>query len=125
MESKDELKEIDIKNCRYYYSDDIMRVIDIDLSNMLLNEKSYKTYENILIYDISYRTFMGSKPLRIRLKQIDLSKSEADSELVKLVGMTNVFFNNQRHEIKTKQFISVKQIKFSFFSNNGNQHFYS
>ena len=108
MESKDELKEIDIKNCRYYYSDDIMRVIDIDLSNMLLNEKSYKTYENILIYDISYRTFMGSKPLRIRLKQIDLSKSEADSELVKLVGMTNVFFNNQQHKIKTKQFISVK-----------------
>ena len=125
MESKDELKEIDIKNCRYYYSDDIMRVIDIDLSNMLLNEKSYKTYENILIYDISYRTFMGSKPLRIRLKQIDLSKSEADSGLVNLVGMTNVFFNNQRHEIKTKQFICVKQIKFSFFSNNGNQHFYS
>ena len=56
---------------------------------------------------------MGSKPLRIRLKQIDLSKSEADSELVKLIGMTNVFFNNPRHEIKTKPFICVKQIKFN------------
>ena len=28
MESKDELKEIDIKNCTYYYSDDILKVWD-------------------------------------------------------------------------------------------------
>ena len=32
MVSKDELKEIDIKNC--YYFDDIMRVIYIDFSNI-------------------------------------------------------------------------------------------
>ena len=50
---------------------------------------------------------------------------EADSGLVKLVVMTNVFFNNQQHKIKTKRFIFVKQIKSSFFSNNGNQCFYS
>ena len=41
MKSKDELKEIDIKNCTCYYFDDIMRVIDIDFSDSLLNEKSY------------------------------------------------------------------------------------
>ena len=29
-----------------------------------------KQYENILIYDISYKTFMGSKPLRIRFDKI-------------------------------------------------------
>ena len=52
-------------------------------------------------------------------------KTEADSGLVKLVVMNNVFFNNQQHEIKTKRFICVKQIKPSFFSSNGNQHFYS
>ena len=51
--------------------------------------------------------------------------AEADSGLVKLVVMTNDFFNNQQHEIKTRQFICVKQIKSSFFSNNGNQFFYS
>ena len=51
--------------------------------------------------------------------------SEADSGLAKLVVMTNDFFNNQQHEIKTRQFICVKQIKSSFFSNNGNQFFYS
>ena len=47
--------------------------------------------------------------------------SEADSGLVKLVVMTNVFFSNQQHEIKTIQCISMKQIKPRFFSNNGNQ----
>ena len=50
---------------------------------------------------------------------------ETDSGLVQLVRMTNVFFNHQQHEIKTKQFICVKQIMSSLFSNNGNQHFYS
>ena len=51
--------------------------------------------------------------------------SGADSGLVKLVRMTNIFFNNQQHQIKTKQFICVKQIKSSFFRNNENEHFYS
>ena len=36
--------------------------IDIYTGNILLDAKLYK---NILIYDISYKTFMGSKPLRI------------------------------------------------------------
>ena len=49
---------------------------------------------------------------------------EADSVLAKSVVMTNVFFNNQQHEIKAKRSICVKQIKPSFFSNNENQHFY-
>ena len=36
---------------------------------------------------------------------------EADSGLVKLVVMTNVFFNNQQHKIEIKRFMCVKQIK--------------
>ena len=31
MESKDELKEIDIKNCMCYYFDDIIRFWDSDI----------------------------------------------------------------------------------------------
>ena len=53
-----------MKDCICYYFDDIMRVIDIDFSDILLDEKSY---ENILIYDISYKTFIGAKPLRIEI----------------------------------------------------------
>ena len=67
MEGKDELKEIYIKDFTCYYFDDIIGVIDIAFSNILLNEKSYKTYKNILIHGISYKSLMGSKPLLLSL----------------------------------------------------------
>ena len=54
-----------------YHFDDIIRVEDISFDNILLDEKSYKTYQNILIYHISYKLFMGAKPLPIRFNEID------------------------------------------------------
>ena len=68
MERKDELKEIDIKNRTCYYFDDITRDFDINFDNILLKEK---LYENISVYDISYKTSTGEKPLRIRFDKID------------------------------------------------------
>ena len=43
MESKDELREIDIKNCTFYYFDDILKAWDrdTDFSDVLLVEKLY------------------------------------------------------------------------------------
>ena len=60
MESKDELKEIDIKSRTCYCFDDKMRAWDIEIytnfSGILLDKKLYKEInENILIYDISYK----------------------------------------------------------------------
>ena len=41
--------------------------IDTDFSSILLNKKLYiKKIDNILIYDILYKTSIGAKPLRIR-----------------------------------------------------------
>ena len=57
MESKNELKEIDIKSFICYYFD-IMAVTDIFSGNILLDKKLHK---NILIYDISYRTIWFHK----------------------------------------------------------------
>ena len=72
MGNKDELKEIGIKNCTCYYFDDMIRDMDIDFENILFDEKSYKNrYVNILIYYISYETFMGAKRLRIRFDKIN------------------------------------------------------
>ena len=68
MESNNELKEIDIKNSTCYYFDDIMRVGYINFSDILLRKK---LFENISIYDISYKAFMGAKPLCIWLEKID------------------------------------------------------
>ena len=45
-----------------------MAVRDIDSGHILLEKKLYK---NILIYDISHKNFMGSKPLHIWFDEID------------------------------------------------------
>ena len=68
MESNDKLKEIDIKNRTCYYFDDISKVKDFDLHNILIDKKSY---ENILVYNISYKSLIDSTPLRIRFDKID------------------------------------------------------
>ena len=46
MESKDKLKEIDIKNRSCYYFYDIIKIEDFNLDNILIEEKSY---DNILV----------------------------------------------------------------------------
>ena len=68
MESKEELKKINIKNRTCYYFDDIMKVEDINVNNTLLDEESY---QNILVYNILYKTFMDAKPLRIRFNNVN------------------------------------------------------
>ena len=74
MESKDELKEIQNYNRACYFFDDIIgvREKDIDFNDVLLDEKLYKEkYENILIYDISYKNLTSWKPLRIWFDKTD------------------------------------------------------
>ena len=63
MESKHELKEIDIKNCMCYYFDDIIKDRNIYSIDVLLGKKSYETYENMLVYNISYKTSAGPKTI--------------------------------------------------------------
>ena len=50
------------------YFDDIIKLEDFELYNILIDKK---LHENILIYDISCNTLIGSKPLRIRFDKID------------------------------------------------------
>ena len=45
-----------------YYFDDIMKIEDFNLDNIVTNKKSY---ENILFYNISYKNLIA-KPLRVR-----------------------------------------------------------
>ena len=40
MESNDELKEINIKNRTFYYFDDIIKIEDFNLDNIVIDEKS-------------------------------------------------------------------------------------
>ena len=45
------------------YFDDKMKDADINFSHILLDEK---LYENISVYNVSYKASTGTKPLRIR-----------------------------------------------------------
>ena len=51
-----------------YYFDHIIKLEVVDLDNVLIDEKSH---ENILIYDISFKALIVSKPLRIEFDEID------------------------------------------------------
>ena len=63
-----EFKEVRLKNRTCYYFNDIIKLEDFDLNNILIDEKSY---ENILVYDISYKILIDPKPLRIRFFKIN------------------------------------------------------
>ena len=58
----------DIKNCTCYYFDDIIKIEDFNLDNILIDEKSFKS---ILVNNISYKTLIDPKPLRIRFNKMD------------------------------------------------------
>ena len=62
MESNNKLKEISVKNCTCYCFDDTIKCEDFNLDNILIDKKSYN---NILVYNISYKTLMVSKPLGV------------------------------------------------------------
>ena len=97
MESKDELKEIDVKNRTCSYFDDIIKDLDLYLSDILLEEKSY---ENISVYDISYKTSTGPKQLRIRFDKIDGFIRVRCDELRHLVLLDYELFDKTCDKIK-------------------------
>ena len=62
------LKGNDIKNHTFNCFDDIIKVNDLDLDNILLDEKSY---ENILIYDVARKTRYDTKHFRVIFEKLD------------------------------------------------------
>ena len=68
MESNDKLRETDIKIRTCYYFDDVIIIHDLDLDKILIDEKSYK---NLLIYEVAYKTSYRAKPLHIISVKVD------------------------------------------------------
>ena len=68
MESNDKLKEIDITIRMCYYFDDIIKIKDFGLDNILIDERWYK---NILVYNNLYKSLIDSMPLRITFDKVD------------------------------------------------------
>ena len=59
--------DIDLEEIDYYF-DDIIKINDLDLDNILLDEYSY---ENILIYDVAFKTRYHAKRFRIIFDKLD------------------------------------------------------
>ena len=79
-----EFKKVCIKNRTCYCFDDIIKLQDFDIDNILIDKKSH---ENILIYEISYKNLIDSKPLRIRFDKIDgFIKIYYESKYLLLLG---------------------------------------
>ena len=68
MESNDKLNKLILKFVQIIISSNIIKIENFDLDNILIDEKSSG---NILVYDISYKTLIGAKPLRIRPNKVD------------------------------------------------------
>ena len=87
METNNELKENYIKNSICGYFDDIININDLDLDNILLNEK---TRENNLIYSVAYKTPYDAKPSRITFDKVGGYIREQDR--TKCLGLFDNFF---------------------------------
>ena len=84
---------------------------DFDSDNILLNEKSY---ENILVYGISYKPLIGDKP-RIRLDKIDgFIRVYDETKYLVLLGLEkyDAIYNKIRYLIGLK-----RGITYVFFHN--------
>ena len=57
-----------IKNRTCYYFDDIIKLEDFDLANILIDKKSH---ENILIYNPEYKILIDPKSVPIRFNEIN------------------------------------------------------
>ena len=97
MKSKNELKEIDIKNHVCYHFDDIINGTNINFSNILLDTK---LYENISVYNILHKTPTGPKPLRIRFDKIDGFIIALDGKNKLLILFDYGLFNKTCDKIK-------------------------
>ena len=108
MESNDKSKEINIKNCPCYYSDDTTKIEDFHLGTFLIDEKSY---ENILVYNISNKGLIYSKPLRTRFDKIDgfVRVYDGTRYLVLFESEKYDFIYNRLFFIKYKRLYYIKQ----------------
>ena len=69
----------------------------VNLNDILLDKKLYK---NISIYDISYKTSMGPKSLRIRFNKIDRFIMVLDGKIKHLVLFDYLLFDEICNKIK-------------------------
>ena len=108
MKTKNESKEIDIKSHVCYYFDDILNGTKINFSNILLDKK---LYENISVYNISYKAPTGPKSLHSRFDKTDgfiVSLDGKDKHLILFgYGLLNKICNKIKYLISKKVVLQI------------------
>ena len=92
--------KIDTKNCTCFYFDDMCKDRNIYSVDILLDKKSYETYENILVYNILYKTSTSPRQLCIRFNKLDGFIRVLDGEIKDLVLFGYVLFDKTSDIIK-------------------------
>ena len=80
-----------------YYFDDIINGTKINVTNILLDKK---TYENISVYNILYKTPTDPKPFHIRFDKIDRFVIFLDCKIKHLILFDYGLFNKICDKIK-------------------------
>ena len=108
MESNDELEEIDIKNCTCCYFDDMIKIEDFDLDNILIDKKSSK---NILVQNnILNKSLIDYESLRIRFDKIDGFIKVSDGNRY-LALFRSEKYDSIYDRIRYPDILSVKSVK--------------
>ena len=94
-------KKLILKTCSYF--DDIIKDRDIHFADILLDEKKY---ENVSVYNVSYKTSTDPKPLRIMFNKIDGFVRVLDCEIKHFALFDYGLFHKTCDKIK--YFISEK-----------------
>ena len=113
-----ELKKVRIKNHTCDYFADVIELEDFHIDNILIDEKSHG---NILIYDISYKTLIDPKPLRIRFDKTDgFIRIYDGARYLKLFGSEeyDAIYNRIRYFISLKS--SITCLFSHYFAKNQN-----
>ena len=84
MKMSNKVKDIDIKNCTYFFCNGIINIKNFDPKNIKIDEKSYK---NILIYcnvyvttkDLKYVTINSVNPLYLIFNKVNGYFEEVNS----------------------------------------------
>ena len=97
MNSKYELRKIEIKNRVRYYFDVIINGTKINFGSILLIKK---LYENISAYNISYKSPTCPKPLRIKFDKINGFIISIDDKIKPLVLFDYGLFDKICDKIK-------------------------
>ena len=62
MKMSNKVKDVDIKDCTYYFFNDIINIKNFGSNNIKIDEKSFK---NIIVYYIGYVTIKDLKYVKI------------------------------------------------------------